>query len=86
MKIEYYIASARLSVEGERKWYVKDRVLKLVFIFAFWVNDLMVVSESWWANQHEAVLFDEAARNVLFHLVSPWLFRFLLMFLHLKQN
>lgn len=86
MKVEYYIASARLSIEGERKWYVKDWVLKVVFVFAFWVDDLMVVSESWWTNEHEAVLFDEAARNVLFDLVSPWLFRFFLTFLHLKQN
>ena len=74
MKVEDNISSPALSIERERKGYVENGMLKLIFVFAFRIDDLVIVGESWRTNEHEAVLLDESARDVFFYLVSSWLF------------
>ena len=58
-------------------------MLEFVFILAFGIDDVLIVSESWRTDKHVAVLFDESCRDVLLDFVSSWFFRLVLKsFLH----
>lgn len=45
-------------------------MFKSIFVFAFGVDDGLVVEEARGTDQHEAVLFDAGAGTVPFHLES----------------
>ena len=60
-------------------------MIESVFIFAFGIDDLLVVSETRRANKHETVLLDEGARSILPNFISSWYFGFCLTsFIHGK--
>jgi hypothetical protein len=60
-------------------------MIESVFILAFGIDDLLVISEAGRADKHETILLDEGAWSIFPYFVSSWFFGFCLTsFIHGK--
>ena len=72
MQIEYNIASILRSIDREWEGNVIEMMLVSSFVLAFGVEYFLVVHESRWSDEHEAVFFDAGLGYISFHLVGAW--------------
>ncbi len=71
MEIKNNISYVWLSVQRQRKGYMKDCMLKFILIFALRVDDIFVVEKARRTNQHITVLFNTCVWQISFHLICP---------------
>lgn len=68
MEVKDDVAGTKRRIDRQREGQVVDCMFKSIVVFAFGVNDVVVVEEPGWPNQHKTILLNTRCRLITLHL------------------